>query len=120
MATQVCVPPPAATSKVRECRRLFESDRQQNTYEVSLPDALTRKYPKAPYEWRWQFVFSSNQYSTDPRSGRTRRHHLHEIRMQRAVKRGFRVWRVAEQGYGRVQDAGSSVLTYVALPSPGP
>jgi integron integrase len=66
---------------------LFESDREQNMHEVYLPDALARKYPKAPYEWRWQFVFPSDTYSTDPRSGRRRRHHLHEIRMQRAVKR---------------------------------
>jgi len=42
---------------------------------------------KAPYEWRWQFVFPSDDYSTDPRSGHVRRHHLHEIRIQRAVKR---------------------------------
>jgi len=70
-----------------ERKKLFESDRKQNMHEVYLPDALARKYPKAPYEWRWQFVFPSDSYSTDPRSGRRRRHHLHEIRVQRAVKR---------------------------------
>ena len=70
-----------------ERKKLFESDREENMHEVYLPDALARKYPKAPYEWRWQFVFPSDSYSTDPRSGRRRRHHLHEIRMQRAVKR---------------------------------
>ena len=70
-----------------ERQKLFESDREQNMHEVYLPDALESKYPKAPYEWRWQFVFPSDSYSTDPRSGRRRRHHLHEIRMQRAVKR---------------------------------
>ena len=68
-------------------QEVFESDRAKNMHEVYLPDALARKYPKAPYEWRWQFVFPSDTYSTDPRSGRQRRHHLHEIRMQRAVKR---------------------------------
>lgn len=68
-------------------RVLYETDKAQNMHEVYLPDALERKYPKAPYEWRWQFVFPSDTYSTDPRSGRRRRHHLHEIRIQRAVKR---------------------------------
>ena len=70
-----------------ERRKLFAADRAQNMHEVYLPDALARKYPKAPYEWPWQFVFPSDDYSTDPRSGRRRRHHLHEIRIQRAVKR---------------------------------
>jgi integron integrase len=70
-----------------ERQKLFEADREQNMHEVYLPDALARKYPTAPYDWRWQFVFPSDSYSTDPRSGRRRRHHLHEIRMQRAVKR---------------------------------
>ncbi len=35
-----------------ERKKLFESDRTQNMHEVYLPDALARKYPKAPYEWR--------------------------------------------------------------------
>ena len=68
-------------------RALFEADRAQNMHEVYLPDALARKYPKAAFEWRWQFVFPADDYSTDPRSGARRRHHLHEIRIQRAVKR---------------------------------
>ncbi|MEO2162223.1 MAG: hypothetical protein ABGY29_06805 [bacterium] len=25
--------------------------------EVVLPDALARKYPAAPKEWHWQYVF---------------------------------------------------------------
>jgi integron integrase len=68
-------------------RALYEADKAKNMHAVYLPDALGRKYPQAPYEWRWQFVFPSDDYSTDPRSGARRRHHLHEIRIQRAVKR---------------------------------
>ena len=56
-------------------------------HEVELPDALMRKYPAAPYEWKWQYVFPADDFSTDPRSGRVRRHHLHEIRIQRAVRK---------------------------------
>ncbi len=58
-----------------------------NRHEVELPSALARKYPGAPYEWKWQYVFPAAKFSEDPRSGRERRHHLHEIRVQRAVKR---------------------------------
>jgi len=68
-------------------RRLYEQDREKNMHEVEVPNALARKYPNAPYEWGWQYVFPANTYSKDPRSGHVRRHHFHEILIQRAVKR---------------------------------
>ncbi len=68
-------------------RELFEQDRAEEKHEVELPGALARKYPAAPYEWKWQYVFPAAKFSTDPRSGRIRRHHLHEVRIQRAVRR---------------------------------
>jgi integron integrase len=71
-------------------RHLYEEDRKRKMHEVELPDALARKYPKALYEWGWQYVFPADDFSTDPRSGHVRRHHLHEIRIQRAVKRASR------------------------------
>ncbi len=54
--------------------------------EVWLPDALAAKYPNAPKEWAWQYVFPAVGFSTDPRSGAVRRHHVDEKRVQRAVK----------------------------------
>lgn len=54
--------------------------------EVELPFALDRKYPNAPYEWAWQYIFPAGQFSTDPRSGRTRRHHVYETSVQKMVK----------------------------------
>lgn len=68
-------------------RHQYEEDREKGMHEVELPGALARKYPHAAYEWKWQFVFAADHYSVDPRSGVQRRHHLHEIRVQRAVKR---------------------------------
>jgi len=70
-----------------ERRKVYQADRAKNMHEVELPGALARKYPKAPYEWKWQFVFAADGYSVDPRSGARRRHHLHEIRIQRAIHR---------------------------------
>ena len=55
--------------------------------DVYLPDALSRKYPKAPWEWAWQYVFPATGLSVDPRSGAVRRHHMDEKRVQRAFKR---------------------------------
>jgi len=58
--------------------------------DVYLPDALARKYPKAPWEWAWQYVFPAAGLSVDPRSGAVRRHHLDEKRVQRAFKRAVK------------------------------
>ncbi len=71
-------------------RNQFENDREGGMHEVELPGALARKYPNGPYEWNWQYVFAASDFSVDPRSGATRRHHVHEIRIQRAVKKAAR------------------------------
>jgi len=53
---------------------------------VFLPNALARKYPNAPREWIWQYVFPSARLSRDPKSTRVRRHHVHESSLQRKIK----------------------------------
>jgi integron integrase len=67
--------------------KLYLEDQEKQMHEVEVPKALARKYPKAPYEWKWQFVFAAADYSKDPRSSSVRRHHQHEVRLQRAVRR---------------------------------
>ncbi|MCP4037606.1 MAG: integron integrase, partial [bacterium] len=66
---------------------LFERDRQANLPGVFLPHALERKYPSAGESWSWQWVFPSPRLTEDPRTHISRRHHLHETRIQRAVRR---------------------------------
>ena len=53
---------------------------------VWLPHALARKYPSAPRELGWQYVFPSGQLTHDPRGGALRRHHVDEGGLQRAVR----------------------------------
>lgn len=55
--------------------------------DVWLPFALERKYPRAAWDWGWQYVFPAAGLSVDPRSGAVRRHHLDEKRIQRGLKR---------------------------------
>lgn len=57
---------------------------------VYLPYALEKKYPGAAREWAWQYVFPSASLAVDPRTGDTRRHHLQDQAVQRAVKQAVR------------------------------
>ena len=52
-------------------RRLYEDDLGKGMAEVFLPDALERKYPNAPNEWAWQYVFSSGSYAYSTETGRS-------------------------------------------------
>ncbi len=52
---------------------------------VLLPDVLDRKYPYAPADWRWQWVFPQKKRWRTPTTGQEGRHHLDESLVQRAV-----------------------------------
>jgi integron integrase len=69
---------------------LHDEDLAQGGGEVYLPFALDKKYPNAAREWGWQYVFPARNVSVDPRSGKTRRHHVDEKGVQRAVKQAVR------------------------------
>ncbi len=52
---------------------------------VTLPDALVRKYPRAPWSLEWQWVFPAAREYVDTETGMLRRHHLHPTVVQRAI-----------------------------------
>jgi len=57
---------------------------------VLLPDAVDRKYPNAPREWRWQWVFPQENRWKNERTGEEGRHHVHESIIQKAVNNAVR------------------------------
>ncbi len=69
---------------------LHEKDREAGIAGVYIPTALARKYPKAENDLGWQYLFPSNQVSQDPRSGKTRRHHVHHSIIQKCVRTAAR------------------------------
>jgi integron integrase len=71
-------------------RRLHERDLAAGFGEVWLPHALARKYPRAGFEWGWQFAFPSGSRSADPETGVIRRHHVYPDTLGRAIKRAAR------------------------------
>jgi integron integrase len=75
----------ALRRQLARVKLLHEEDLAEGYGEVYLPYALERKYPNAPKEWAWQYVFPAARRSVDPRSGKVRRHHVSERVLQRAV-----------------------------------
>jgi len=65
---------------------LHEQDVAEGFGGVYLPHALARKYPNAERDWSWQWVFPAARRSNDPRSDAVRRHHVHELSVQREMK----------------------------------
>lgn len=68
-------------------RAQYETDLAYGRADVEMPYALDKKYPNAGRDWGWQYVFPASQFSVDPRSGVTRRHHLYETSVQKAVSK---------------------------------
>jgi len=77
-------------NQIRYVRQLHEQDLEAGFGEVYLPLALSRKYPNIAKELGWQYVFPSSKLSIDPRSQKTRRHHIHENSLQKQVKTAAR------------------------------
>ncbi|MBW4623329.1 MAG: integron integrase [Cyanosarcina radialis HA8281-LM2] len=78
-------------------KRLHQQDLEKGYGSVYLPFALERKYPNAGRQWVWQYVFPSDRLSSDPRSGKVRRHHLHESGLQKALKQAVRLAKIEKR-----------------------
>jgi hypothetical protein len=69
---------------------VVQADLAAGRGSVALPNALRGKYPNAPREWAWQWVFPATRFYVDAETKERRRHHLHESVLQRAVKDAVR------------------------------
>lgn len=81
---------PVLVEHLTQRRRLHQRDLECGRGTVALPGQLRAKYPRAPFEWAWQWVFPATRFYTDPETGERRRHHLHESVLQRAVTQAAR------------------------------
>ena len=88
---------PALEQHLASVRRLHEADIRAGFGRVVLPEALAAKYPAAPLEWVWQFVFPAGRICRDPRWGEPTRFRLHESAVQRAVVQAVRRSGVAKR-----------------------
>ena len=88
----------ALTRQVAKVQQLHKADLKRGYGEVYLPHALERKYRGAPKDFIWQYVFAADKPSVDPRSGKIRRHHVSEQKVQRALKTALRKAGVRKNG----------------------
>lgn len=71
---------------LRHVQALHRSDIDDGWGRVVLPTALDRKYPGAPREWRWQWVFPQKNRWKNTESQEEGRHHIDSSLVQRAVR----------------------------------
>ena len=93
LPSSVVVPLSAHLERVK---RMHDRDVARGHGDVELPDAIARKYRRAPYEWAWKFVFPSHKLSVDPKTGAVRRNHVYENFVIRGVKEAARAAGIAK------------------------
>ena len=82
---------PQISRQIEKARiRLEENLLVKGFAGASMPEALERKYPNAPKELAWQYIFPARKPAIDPRSGRQKQHYRHESFLQKAVKDAVR------------------------------
>ena len=82
---------PQSTRQIEMVRlRLEENMLLKGFAGASMPEALERKFPSAPKELGWQYIFPSRKPARDPWSRTLRQHYRHESYLQKAVKKSVR------------------------------
>lgn len=81
---------PELREQIRKVERLHKRDLKNGFGETILPKALAVKYPNAPWQTRWQYLFPSKGRRKSSRTGRYHRHHLSMRRIQKAVSSAAR------------------------------
>jgi integron integrase len=72
--------------QVEKVKEIHQKDLQNGYGSVYIPYALERKFPKAKFETKWQYVFPMNKISKDLRSSEQRRHHILDVTLSRNIK----------------------------------
>ncbi len=71
---------------LRIVKTIHEKDVADGWGRVQMPMALDRKYPNAPTDWRWQWVFPQRHRWINPTTKEQGRHHVDESLVQKAVR----------------------------------
>jgi integron integrase len=81
---------PLIRTHLAQVKAMHDEDLSAGFGEVLLPVALARKMGAAAKSFSWQYVFPATRIAFDHRTGKTRRHHIHETSLQKAIKNAAR------------------------------
>lgn len=79
---------------LEQVKIIHQKDLSSGFGSVHMPFALERKYPSAHKQWAWQYAFPATTLYTDSETGITRRHHVHETALQRAIRDAARLAKI--------------------------
>lgn len=74
------------TLKSGQVKAVHQQDVADGWGRVQLPMALDRKYPNAPKDWCWQWVFPQDHRWINPKTKEQGRYHIDESLVQKAVR----------------------------------
>jgi len=77
---------PSLVAHLDEVERMHRADVEAPWGRVVLPTALDRKYPNAPSEWRWPWVFPQASRWVNRVTREEGRHHVDASLVQKAVR----------------------------------
>ncbi len=84
-------------SQIESVSQLHQEDISSKYAGCFLPDSLERKYPNAAKELAWQWIFPAKTLTLVPKTGESRRYHLHDSHVQKAIKRAVQRARIAKR-----------------------
>jgi integron integrase len=76
--------------QIAKVKIIHEKDLTEGWGKVPLPGALDKKYPNAPADLRWQWVFPQKNRWRNPENGTEGRYHMDASLMERAVQKAVR------------------------------
>ena len=65
---------------------IYHADMKAKRSGCSIPDSLRRKYKNLPRSLGWYYFFPARNYSIDPRSNMSFRHHIYPDTIRRNIK----------------------------------
>ena len=71
---------------LKKVKAIHERDLGDGWGRVQMPTALDRKYPNAPADWRWQWVFPQEKRWINAQTKEQGRHHIDESLVQKSVR----------------------------------
>lgn len=78
---------PALQAQINIVKHYCDRDLENSSYcGVKLPFSLAKKYPSAPKDILWHFLFPSMRLSYEPGTHYLRRHHINETTFQKTIK----------------------------------